>query len=1160
MKKRLWSIILCLVMLAGMMTSVPVVNTVNADGGGSVYIRYFSDSSYTSEITSGKIKVGEDFYATLCFKDFGDIDSLDIALGYNKDAIELISFDGDSKTAVAISHDGKFINKNSDFKNMPNDYGIDRGNLFTDRTSGTAAGKTMTAALSDVSPVLFTTRGLIGFVASRNSGAVKYEGEVSIIKMRFRAKAVGSSDFHPVPANQINVPGSAYDGFGFFCGAMEVPGTNDIVNLNVISGTTPSLDKVEGIKAVGNKIQWDAVSNATKYSVTITKTENGNAVGEPETTVVTTNEVDLPVYKKGDVTVIVKAIGDGENYADGLPSDAVVVKTYKQKLSSPNPVVWSGSKVTWTTVDGADSYELIIYENQKKVGTENVKDTTNFDFDDYINIPNTGQNEYIVSVQAKGKDDDKYVENSEICETVKKTVKGKVEAPTNVKWSEKTATWTSSDLTNVSNYIIVLYKNETSVYEDANVSKSLTKFDFASKIEEFGPGEYRFGIKAVGKNDFADSVESKSKAEIFSANLNVVTDIVWADKTIKWTDDQKGVQYYNIQLYKNDSPSEETIKVSKLDRECNLASYMADGAIYYVEITAVGDGEIYKDSKPAVSIKQAFAEALKAPLTAEWSGKTATWSAVPGTLGYNVVVYYNGKHIEGAEFTVGAGETSLDCSAILVYPGVYTFEVSALGDNIVNSTSPQKKSNDNNNTVTYDGTLTVQFYKDKELKNKVTSIQYGDILYAAFTVDTEKAITAGALPFVFNPEYLVAVDSEGNAIKDEKIADAFIMPIEDFELTENEVYPYVNNQEGFAKIQFSAPTETELPANSKIAAIRLKAVAIGDSIEIGFADSQDEIYDKTAPSGPEFANNEGLVLLEPGSETLSVSKKELVASGLAWNGKTATWDEIEGAESYTVKLYKDGVLVDTVSTDDTSYSFRNNLSKTGEYRFTVTPNAASDDLYYKTGNESDKSAANNIKVSSSSSSTSTQFPGIIITPVKLNDIDGHWAEDAIIALVEDNIINGYTDGSFKPEWGITRAEFTKLLVCCLDLDSEIVDITYDDTINHWAKNYIAIGTKYGLVNGVGDNLFSPDTIVTREQMALILYRIAGKPSTTPSGYADRITGVSDWALDGVDYVSNVGFMKGFEDNTFRGKESTTRAQAATVLKRLIDAKFFDNFR
>jgi hypothetical protein len=108
----------------------------------------------------------------------------------------------------------------------------------------------------------------------------------------------------------------------------------------------------------------------------------------------------------------------------------------------------------------------------------------------------------------------------------------------------------------------------------------------------------------------------------------------------------------------------------------------------------------------------------------------------------------------------------------------------------------------------------------------------------------------------------------------------------------------------------------------------------------------------------------------------------------------------------------------------------------------------------------------------------------------LDDAVGHWAEAAIFEFFEQGYISGYGDNLFKPNTNISRAEFVKILNKYFGLDSinnsRSSLVSFDDTKNHWAKNEIDIAVSYGIVNGVSQTEFRPDDPVTREQIAVMV--------------------------------------------------------------------------
>jgi uncharacterized repeat protein (TIGR02059 family) len=163
-----------------------------------------------------------------------------------------------------------------------------------------------------------------------------------------------------------------------------------------------------------------------------------------------------------------------------------------------------------------------------------------------------------------------------------------------------------------------------------------------------------------------------------------------------------------------------------------------------------------------------------------------------------------------------------------------------------------------------------------------------------------------------------------------------------------------------------------------------------------------------------------------------------------------------------------------------------------------------------------------------------------------NDIAGHWAQSKIEELVALGVVNGYPDGSFKPDGTITRAEFTTMLVKAFELSPQTGKV-FADTSRHWARDYIATAEAYRLVSGYNAGTFGPDDLITREQTALMIVKAAGLTMISEeTSFADN-SAISGWAKDAVATAVANGLMKGYPDNIFRPLGSATRAEAVTVI-------------
>lgn len=165
---------------------------------------------------------------------------------------------------------------------------------------------------------------------------------------------------------------------------------------------------------------------------------------------------------------------------------------------------------------------------------------------------------------------------------------------------------------------------------------------------------------------------------------------------------------------------------------------------------------------------------------------------------------------------------------------------------------------------------------------------------------------------------------------------------------------------------------------------------------------------------------------------------------------------------------------------------------------------------------------------------------------KQKDIAGHWAEASIENLISISAIQGYEDGTFKPNNNITRAEFASILIKAFNLSSEQGTI-FTDTANHWAKDSIATAAAHGILTGYSAEKFGPNDPITREQMAVMIVK-AAKLANQEAGkaFSDSKT-VSSWAVEAVDTVVGENIMGGYGDDTFKPQNKATRAEAATVI-------------
>ncbi|WP_254790368.1 Ig-like domain repeat protein [Paenibacillus sp. OK003] len=168
------------------------------------------------------------------------------------------------------------------------------------------------------------------------------------------------------------------------------------------------------------------------------------------------------------------------------------------------------------------------------------------------------------------------------------------------------------------------------------------------------------------------------------------------------------------------------------------------------------------------------------------------------------------------------------------------------------------------------------------------------------------------------------------------------------------------------------------------------------------------------------------------------------------------------------------------------------------------------------------------------------------------DITGHWAEVNIQKAIALGIINGYTDGTFKPNTTVTRAEFAVMLMNALkpQFQSEGAALTFTDEpqIAAWAREAVAQAVTAGIITGYQDGAFHPNDPITRAEMAVMLAKSSGKliEGSATTRFADDKAIVA-WARGSILSVQQSGLMQGKGNNHFAPQDNTTRAEAVTVL-------------
>lgn len=179
------------------------------------------------------------------------------------------------------------------------------------------------------------------------------------------------------------------------------------------------------------------------------------------------------------------------------------------------------------------------------------------------------------------------------------------------------------------------------------------------------------------------------------------------------------------------------------------------------------------------------------------------------------------------------------------------------------------------------------------------------------------------------------------------------------------------------------------------------------------------------------------------------------------------------------------------------------------------------------------------------------------------DIDQSFAKQDIINLAEKGVVGGFSDGTFRPESMVTRAEFATMLVKAKGIPAPTTyeGVFRDVQRGEWYAPFAELSYRLGVTSG-SDGLFFPDRYLTREEMMKMTVSALGRESETArklnfdtysraiSPFTDRGQ-ISKWAVKSVAYAVQQDLITGTPEGKILPKVNATRAEVATFLNRSI---------
>lgn len=171
------------------------------------------------------------------------------------------------------------------------------------------------------------------------------------------------------------------------------------------------------------------------------------------------------------------------------------------------------------------------------------------------------------------------------------------------------------------------------------------------------------------------------------------------------------------------------------------------------------------------------------------------------------------------------------------------------------------------------------------------------------------------------------------------------------------------------------------------------------------------------------------------------------------------------------------------------------------------------------------------------------------------NISNHWAYTEMSYLINNKILTGDQNGNYLPDNDVTRAEFASFLVRALELSPKSTTIRFTDVNKEdWFYSSVNIAASHDLIAGVGNDKFSPNTKISRQEMAVMIKRaldyMGSKTTMSNITFSDKDQ-IASWAKESIQYAVGSKIILGRDDNTFRPAANATRAEASTVIYRVL---------
>lgn len=300
-----------------------------------------------------------------------------------------------------------------------------------------------------------------------------------------------------------------------------------------------------------------------------------------------------------------------------------------------------------------------------------------------------------------------------------------------------------------------------------------------------------------------------------------------------------------------------------------------------------------------------------------------------------------------------------------------------------------------------------------------------------------------------------------------------------------------------------------------------------------------------------------------------------------WEGMNSTWDDIpgvggnpvivrigysdmgQGHGSYNLELHETFHIIDYYAFDNISQSEQfykifteeaKNLFENHQYQEVYPEEYFAEVATMYVLNQSTKDLLR-LYVPETYAFLQQLFEGHIATPNEIIELERHWAKYDLERLSSLNVINGFPDGTIRPDVSVSREQFIKMLIESSGVfTTQQAGAVFKDVSNaSWSEPFIKTAVAEGMIlpEEYVDNKFEPTKILTRAEMAVWVARAMKlKPDEQALSFIDADSIADHHGLIGAVVKNEI--INGMPQNLFQPDGTVTRAQAAAVLNRMLN--------